>query len=172
MMDGYTAEQKQKAVDQARRFAVYSSRLKSKYGRAVFLPWLPVEPDPAPPCAPRVIQGLRTVDDLARDYLITIGHYNIITAADTRKPWILLAGWSLLICVAAIILGVATNARFHASASEHEEMVTATEREKNQFGTIQGILINGEAGKTTDVGHIKLEPSRIKIDPSKIQGSL
>jgi hypothetical protein len=51
-------------------------------------------------------------------------------------------------------------------------MVTATAREKNQFWTIQGILINGEAGKTTDVGHIKLEPSRIKIDPSKIQGSL
>jgi hypothetical protein len=48
-LDGYTAEEKQKAVDQARRFAVYSSRLKSKYERAVFLPWLPVEPDPAPP---------------------------------------------------------------------------------------------------------------------------
>jgi hypothetical protein len=48
-LDGYTAEQKQKAVDQARRFAVYASRMKWKYERAVFLPWLPVEPDPAPP---------------------------------------------------------------------------------------------------------------------------
>ena len=48
-LDWYTAEQKQKAVDQARQLAVYSSRLKRKYERAAFLPWLPVEPDPAPP---------------------------------------------------------------------------------------------------------------------------
>jgi hypothetical protein len=48
-LDGYTAEQKQKALDQARQLAVYSSRLKWKYERAVFLPWLPVEPDRAPP---------------------------------------------------------------------------------------------------------------------------
>jgi hypothetical protein len=47
--NGYTAEEKQKAVDQARRFAVYASRMKRNYERAVFLPWLPVEPDPAPP---------------------------------------------------------------------------------------------------------------------------
>jgi hypothetical protein len=48
-LDGYTAEQKQRMVDHARRLAEYSSRLKSKYERAVLLPWLPVEPDPIPP---------------------------------------------------------------------------------------------------------------------------
>ena len=48
-LDGYTAEQKQKAVEQARRLAIYSSQMKAKYDRAVFIPWLPVEPDPAPP---------------------------------------------------------------------------------------------------------------------------
>jgi hypothetical protein len=47
-LDDYTAEQKQKAVDQARRLADYSFRLKSKYERAVYLPWLPVEPDSPP----------------------------------------------------------------------------------------------------------------------------
>ena len=36
----------------------------------------------------------------------------------------------------------------------------------------QGTLINVEAGKTTDVGQIKLDPSKVRIDPSKIQGSL
>jgi len=48
-LEGYTVEEKQRVVDQARRFAVYSSRLKAKYERAVYLPWLPVEPDPPPP---------------------------------------------------------------------------------------------------------------------------
>ncbi len=48
-LDGYTAEEKQNTADQAKRFAAYCSRLKSKYERAVFLPWLPVEPDPPPP---------------------------------------------------------------------------------------------------------------------------
>ena len=48
-LDGYTAEQKRKVVDQARRFVEYASRLKSKYERAAYLPWLPVEPDPPPP---------------------------------------------------------------------------------------------------------------------------
>ncbi len=47
--DSQTAERKQKAVDQAMHFADYSSRLQSKYERAVFLPWLAVEPDSAPP---------------------------------------------------------------------------------------------------------------------------
>jgi hypothetical protein len=47
--DSQTPEQKQKAVDQAKQFAAYSSRLQSKYERAVFLPWLAVEPDSAPP---------------------------------------------------------------------------------------------------------------------------
>jgi hypothetical protein len=36
----------------------------------------------------------------------------------------------------------------------------------------QGTLVNVEAGKTTDVGTIKLEPQIVKIDPSMIQGSL
>jgi hypothetical protein len=48
-LDGYATEDKQKTVEQARRFADYCSRLKSKYERAVFLPWLPVESDPPPP---------------------------------------------------------------------------------------------------------------------------
>jgi hypothetical protein len=49
LLDGYTAEEKRRMVDQARRFAAYSSRMKSKYERAVYFPWLPVEPDPPPP---------------------------------------------------------------------------------------------------------------------------
>ena len=48
-LDDDTAEGKRKALDQARIFAEYSSRLKAKYKRAAFLPWLTVEPDPAPP---------------------------------------------------------------------------------------------------------------------------
>ena len=40
---------KRRELETARRFAEYSSRMRSKYQRAVFLPWLPVEPDPAPP---------------------------------------------------------------------------------------------------------------------------
>ncbi len=48
-LDGYTDEQKQKVVDQARRFVDYASRLKSKYERAAYVPWLPVEPDPPLP---------------------------------------------------------------------------------------------------------------------------
>ncbi len=48
-LDGYTDEQKRKVVDQARRFVEYASRLKSKYERAAYVPWLPVEPDPPPP---------------------------------------------------------------------------------------------------------------------------
>ena len=47
--NGYTAEQKQKEVDQGRQFAAYSSRLRSKYERAVYLPWLPVVRDPPLP---------------------------------------------------------------------------------------------------------------------------
>ena len=47
-MDGYTAEERRKALDQARRFAIYSSQMRAKYEQAVLLPWLPVEPDPAP----------------------------------------------------------------------------------------------------------------------------
>ncbi len=35
----------------------------------------------------------------------------------------------------------------------------------------QGVLINVEAEKTTDVGQIKLDPSRIRIEPSKFQVS-
>jgi hypothetical protein len=48
-LDGVTVDQKQKALDQARRFAVWCSQLKSKYQRAAYLPWLPVGPDPGPP---------------------------------------------------------------------------------------------------------------------------
>lgn len=48
-LDSESAEEKQKAVDQARRFADHFSRMKSRYERAAFLPWLPVERDPAPP---------------------------------------------------------------------------------------------------------------------------
>jgi hypothetical protein len=48
-LHGYTADEKQRAADHARRFAAYSSRMKSKYERAVYLPFLPVEPDPTPP---------------------------------------------------------------------------------------------------------------------------
>ena len=48
-LDGYTVEQKQRAADQSTQFAAYFSRLKSKYNRAAFLPWLPVASDTAPP---------------------------------------------------------------------------------------------------------------------------
>jgi hypothetical protein len=37
-LEGYSAEEKRKVVDEARRFAAYASRLKSKYERATFLP--------------------------------------------------------------------------------------------------------------------------------------
>jgi hypothetical protein len=47
-LDGYTAEERQRALDEARRFAIYSCQMRAKYERAVLLPWLPVEPDPAP----------------------------------------------------------------------------------------------------------------------------
>ncbi|MGO9469634.1 MAG: hypothetical protein ACLQIB_38225 [Isosphaeraceae bacterium] len=40
---------KRNELETARRFAEYSSRMRSKYERAVFLPWLPVEADPDPP---------------------------------------------------------------------------------------------------------------------------
>ncbi len=36
----------------------------------------------------------------------------------------------------------------------------------------QGKLINVEVDKTTDVGQIKLDPSKVRIDPSRVQGSL
>jgi hypothetical protein len=48
-LGGYTAEEKRRLVDQARRFADDSSRLRSKYERAAFLPFLSVEPDPSLP---------------------------------------------------------------------------------------------------------------------------
>lgn len=44
-----TAEDKQREVDQAKRFAAHAFRLQKQYQRAVFLPLLPLEPDPAPP---------------------------------------------------------------------------------------------------------------------------
>jgi hypothetical protein len=48
-LDYVGVDEKRKALGQATQFAEYSSRLKSKYQRAAFLPWLPVERDPAPP---------------------------------------------------------------------------------------------------------------------------
>ncbi len=47
-LDSHTAEQSQNATDQARRLAAYWFRLNSKYEWAVYLPWLPVDPDPPP----------------------------------------------------------------------------------------------------------------------------
>jgi hypothetical protein len=51
-LDGYTAEERQKAVVQARRFAAYAARMKSKYDRATFLPWVPIATDPPLPGPP------------------------------------------------------------------------------------------------------------------------
>jgi hypothetical protein len=48
-LDGDSDEQKQTTAEQARRFAVYCSRLKSKYERAALFPWLHLEVDPPPP---------------------------------------------------------------------------------------------------------------------------
>jgi hypothetical protein len=48
-LDNAALEEKRRALGQATQFAAYSSRLESKYEQAAFLPWLPVERDPAPP---------------------------------------------------------------------------------------------------------------------------
>jgi hypothetical protein len=49
LLHGNTAEEKRRTVNQARQFAAYAARLKSKYERAAYLPFLPVEPDPPLP---------------------------------------------------------------------------------------------------------------------------
>jgi len=49
---GYTAEERRKVVDQAREWTAYSDQMRSKYEFASYLPWLPIQPDPAPPGFP------------------------------------------------------------------------------------------------------------------------
>ena len=48
-LHGYTDEEKLRVVDQARRFAAYSGRMKTKFEWAALFPWLPVAPDPPTP---------------------------------------------------------------------------------------------------------------------------
>ena len=48
-LQGYTAAEKWKVVDQARRYASHAARLKAKYERAALVPWLPLTPDPPYP---------------------------------------------------------------------------------------------------------------------------
>src|SRR3954470_21522931 len=45
-LDGYTAEEKQRVIDLAKQWISYSDEMKSKYGLAIYLPWLPIRPDP------------------------------------------------------------------------------------------------------------------------------
>lgn len=48
-LEGYTAEESRRAVIQARRLADHARRMESKYEFAVYLPWLPMAPDPPRP---------------------------------------------------------------------------------------------------------------------------
>src|SRR4051812_35465259 len=44
-MKGYTAEEKQNLIGQAKRLIEYANRMRAKYERAAYIPWLPLEPD-------------------------------------------------------------------------------------------------------------------------------
>ena len=49
VMSGYSAEEKQAVVREARRFVAHAARMRSRYLWAAWFPWLPIAPvEPGP----------------------------------------------------------------------------------------------------------------------------